>query len=49
VATAQQARLSVAPGAAHRDLLSGATIVAGADGELLVDLGPYQVRWLKAQ
>jgi sucrose phosphorylase len=49
VATAQQARLSVAPGAAHQDLLSGATIVAGADGELLVDLGPYQVRWLKAQ
>jgi sucrose phosphorylase len=44
---ALQLRLSVAPGATYQDLLGGETFIAGADGELLINLGPYQVRWLK--
>ena len=43
----QQTRLAVATGASYRDLLSGESLVAGVDGALAVDLGPYQVRWLK--
>jgi glucosylglycerate phosphorylase len=46
---AAPARLELEPGAALRDLLSGAAHSAGAAGALALELSPYQVLWLKAE
>jgi hypothetical protein len=43
----QRVALAVAPGAQLVDLLGGAGVTADGAGAAHVELGPYQVRWLR--